>query len=457
MHLDPTQALFGGRSHLPIPLQLRLAILFVGLLAVVLTGNNAVAGTVAVLSLILMVVEQVARIRLVLPFLLLVNLGLLAVLWSLLGLPLQNVISPCLRAFACAGLLSWFGGTVSWNYLKHRYLGSGKLNALAHFVDYGILHGEILVNQILQRCDAAFARVGLRYRHPSVVAAAVAGGIGSAFERAVTLEEARRVRQPTRIAAVAQSGDFNDAHAENELVVENACVKVENGFSLLAGICFSLKAGEWLFVAGPSGSGKTTLLRSISGLQKLSSGEIKFGSVQKARWRVATADVGIIFQNPDDQFFASTPREDVIWGLTGRGVDHGTACLRAEEVLSALGVGRLADQPISKLSFGEKKRVAIAGVLAVNPKILLCDEPTSGLDPVASHRLIATLENVTKTQGTTVVWVSHDLHLVPERVTKVLLLRDGKQVCIDSPRVALAQSKLIQAGLSVALEDQGAI
>jgi len=457
MHLDPAQALFGGKSCLPLPLQLRLAIVFVGLLAVVLTGSDAVAGTVAALSLILMVVEQVARIRFVLPLLLLVNLSLLGVMWSLLGLPLQNVISPCLRAFACAGLLSWFGGTVSWNYLKHRYLGRGKLNAVAHFVDYGILHGEILINQMVQRFDAAFARVGSRYRHPSVVAAAVAGGIGSAFERAVTLEEARRVRQATRSAAVTRSESSDEVQTETALVVENACVKVENGVSLLAGISFSLRTGEWLFVAGPSGSGKTTLLRTILGLQKLSSGEIKFGSGQKARWRVANADVGLIFQNPDDQFFATTPREDVIWGLTCRGVDHGKACLRAEEVLSALGVGGLADQPISKLSFGEKKRVAIAGALAVNPKMLLCDEPTYGLDPVASRRLIATLENVTKNHGTTVVWVSHDLHLVPGRVKKVLLIRDGKQICFDAPSTALTEFNLVQAGLSVALEGQGAL
>jgi energy-coupling factor transporter ATP-binding protein EcfA2 len=450
MHLDPAQALFGGRSRLPLSLQLRLSILFVGFFSIVLTGSDAVSGTVAVLSLILMVVEQVARIRFVLPLLLLVNLSLLAVLWSLLGLPFQNVLSPFLRAFACAGLLSWFGGTVSWNYLKHRYLGSGKPKEAANFIDYGILHGEILINQVLQRFDAAFARVGSKYRNPSVVAAAVAGGIGSAFERASTLEEARRIRQGNRVAAVTQSESFDEVQSETAFIVENIGVKVENGVSLLTGFNFSLRTGEWLLVAGPSGSGKTTLLRAILGLQKLSSGEIRFGSGQKSRWRVANPDVGLIFQNPDDQFFASTPREDVIWGLTSRGVDHGKACLRAEEVLSELGVGGLADQPISKLSFGEKKRVAIAGVLAVSPKILLCDEPTSGLDPVASRRLIATLEAVTKNHGTTVVWVSHDLHLVPESVTKILLLRDGKQICFDTPRVALAQINLIQAGLAIA-------
>jgi energy-coupling factor transporter ATP-binding protein EcfA2 len=157
--------------------------------------------------------------------------------------------------------------------------------------------------------------------------------------------------------------------------------------------------------------------------------------------------VALVFQDPDDQFFASTPIEDLLWGLRQRGVVGPAAEARAQSTLSALGVAACANRPIPTLSFGEKKRVAFASALVTAPRLLLCDEPTMGLDPVAAARLSAALAQATRQTPCAVVWATHDLAHLPPPLERVVLLRDGR-VVVDGVRAsALSPAWLEAAGL----------
>ena len=191
------------------------------------------------------------------------------------------------------------------------------------------------------------------------------------------------------------------------------------------------------FLGGASGSGKTSLLKLISGLINPHQGKILPKNI----------DLAFISQNPDDQFFATTPREGISWGLEQRGIHKNVANQKAMFWLKKMGLEKLADESLAKLSFGEKKRVAFAGALSIEPQLLLCDEPTAGLDFLAAKRLIATLEDVSKEHPLSVIWVSHDLFLLPKSAKKSLLIRDGAQVFYGPTQNALLNDNLTLAGL----------
>ncbi len=453
MHFDIEKALFGGRSHLKVSVKCRFTILVVGVLTALLSSAIWVHLVIGLLAFILMLLERVAVIRIVIPLVLSINIAILMAVWTIFGVQVERLVPGLFRTLACTMILSWFGGTVSWSTLKVKLLIENRLESVAYFIDYGILQGFILVAQILRRLDAAKVRVGPIYRRPQVVADAIAGGVGSAFERSLVMENARRLRQAgpenslELLSVPAPKGGA--IHSQFPVIsVQNANVISQNGRAILSDINFSVQKGEWLYIAGPSGSGKTTLLRAMAGLDKLTSGTMICGGNRTVSWQRPNPEVGFIFQNPEDQFFATTPREDIVWGLTCRGYSRSDAYKVAKDVLVALDIERCGDQPMSQLSFGEKKRVAFAGVLAVKPKVLLCDEPTSGLDPLASHGLISLLDRISCEESTTIIWVSHDLHLVPPKVTKALLIREGRQFFFGSRKEAFSSKQLSIAGLA---------
>jgi len=158
--------------------------------------------------------------------------------------------------------------------------------------------------------------------------------------------------------------------------------------------------------------------------------------------------VGLLLQNPEHHFIASTVAEDVIWGLLQRGVDEEEARQRCSEITKELQIDHLLHRPCHQLSFGEQRRVALAGLLVLEPALLLLDEPTSGLDPVAAHELRALVEQSVQRTGAACIWATHDLHSVPPQVKRVVLLRDG-QVVFDGPsEEGLSRSWLVRAGLA---------
>lgn len=203
-------------------------------------------------------------------------------------------------------------------------------------------------------------------------------------------------------------------------------------------------------VLGPSGSGKITLLAATAGLMPVEEGRFeRLGVAVAGRPLSSRADrrVALVYQDPADQLVGATPREDPLWGLVRAGAPEDEACQRAEAAQESLGIASLADRPVARLSFGEKKRVAFAAALSVGPELLLLDEPTSGLDPRASRLLADAVEAAAASSGAAVLWATHDVGVLPARVRRVLLLGEGKPVFDGPLSEGLSPDLLQRAGL----------
>lgn len=196
---------------------------------------------------------------------------------------------------------------------------------------------------------------------------------------------------------------------------------------VLSGVHFQLHPGERVALLGENGAGKTTLLRLMVGLHKPTGGRIDaFGRERReeAEFREVRARAGLLFQDSDDQLFCPTVLEDVIFGPLNLGRSESEARAIAEQVLASLDLSRYAERVTHKLSGGEKRMVALATVLAMQPQVLLMDEPTNGLDEKAEQRLLAHLESLPQAM----VFVSHDRKLVERLATRAVLIQDGTLV-----------------------------
>jgi energy-coupling factor transporter ATP-binding protein EcfA2 len=461
MHLDPIHALYQGRSLLKISLPSRVCVVIFGLAFILLVNQWHAALIIALGATILNIVERTGTLRIVLPWMVTANFALMNVVLAWFGLTNGALWTPFLKSVSATALLSWFGGTVSWSYLKRRYFDSSPFSWIATWIDEGLLHGQLLLNHIEQRFEVAFIRIGRAFMRPENVALAVAGGVVNAFQKSVRLDDLRMLRESRHrdevsIHSAPDPGAMIEKATEcvrdlppEVLQVQHLFVKAPTGEQLLHDIHFSMRQGECLFLGGASGSGKTTLLRAICGLSRVNSGSICVEKKDVVRYRRPLGSIGLVPQNPDDSFFGSTPREDIIWGLTHKGYGHQEACFKAEQILADFGMSHLIDRAISNLSFGEKKRVSLAAALVVESKLLLLDEPTSGLDLVAGRKLIDLVMQQVGLRGTTVIWVSHDIHMLPPHLNAVLLLKDGYQVTLGCPDQALHEANLRSAGLLV--------
>ncbi|MBU2567161.1 MAG: energy-coupling factor ABC transporter ATP-binding protein, partial [Elusimicrobia bacterium] len=176
------------------------------------------------------------------------------------------------------------------------------------------------------------------------------------------------------------------------LRTENLCYKYEGapGPFVLNDISLNIEKGEVVCIYGPNGSGKTTLLNTLCGLYKPSSGKVLLegkdilGIDEKERF----SKIGIVFQNPDDQLFSANVFQDIAFGPMNLGLQEDKVRERVDESLEIIGMTENRDSPVHTLSYGQKQKVAIAGVLAMRPEIILLDEPTSPLDPDSETRLL---------------------------------------------------------------------
>jgi len=210
---------------------------------------------------------------------------------------------------------------------------------------------------------------------------------------------------------------------------------------VLRGLQLRVDAGERVAVVGGNGAGKTTLLRALMGLQPVDGTlEVSGRRVARAEDAVA-AGVALVFQNPDDQLFGTTVAEDVRFGPRNQRLDEAEAGRRADAALAELGIAHLAERPIEELSFGEKKRACLAGVLAMRPRVLLLDEPTAGLDPLAEEALVALLGRI----ATTSIVATHAVDLVPRLCDRVLVLAREGIVADGTPRAVFARADELRA------------
>jgi len=199
------------------------------------------------------------------------------------------------------------------------------------------------------------------------------------------------------------------------------------GREVLRGVDLSLGRGERLALLGANGAGKSTLLHVVTGLIGMTAGTVEaFGAPRRSEkdFREVRARAGLVFQDPDDQLFCPTVLEDVAFGPMNLGQTHDEARATARATLSRLGLGAFEDRITHRLSGGEKRLVAIAAVLAMEPDVLLLDEPTIGLDPDAYGRLCDMLERLPQAM----IIVAHDAGFVARLATSAAQLRNG--ICV---------------------------
>ncbi|MBK5965702.1 cobalt ABC transporter ATP-binding protein [Thiocystis minor] len=195
--------------------------------------------------------------------------------------------------------------------------------------------------------------------------------------------------------------------------------------AVLNRVDFTLNAGDRVALVGPNGAGKTTLLHLLVGLRRPSAGQVlAFGEVRRseADFRPVRARVGLLFQDSDDQLFCPTVLEDVAFGPLNLGRPPSVARDDALRTLEALGLAGFAERITHRLSAGEKRLVALATVLAMNPEALLLDEPTNGLDEATEQRLVEHLSGLDQAM----IIVSHDRRFLERLATRAVRLADGR-------------------------------
>jgi cobalt/nickel transport system ATP-binding protein len=199
-----------------------------------------------------------------------------------------------------------------------------------------------------------------------------------------------------------------------------------DGMQALCDVSFCLTKGEKAALVGPNGAGKSTLMLNLNGILATSEGTIEIGGLRVTRENLPAirARTGLVFQNPDDQLFSPTVFEDVAFGPLHMGLPEGEIRRRVERALSMVGMERYVGRLSHHLSVGEKKRIAIATVLSMDPDILVLDEPTAGLDPRARRALISLLRDL----PITMLVSTHDMAMVPELFDRMIVMDEGRIV-----------------------------
>ena len=220
-------------------------------------------------------------------------------------------------------------------------------------------------------------------------------------------------------------------------------------------ITFHVKRGEWLSIVGHNGSGKSTTVRLIDGLLEAESGEIVIDGqrlTEENVWNIRR-QIGMVFQNPDNQFVGATVEDDVAFGLENQGLSRQEMKKRVEEALDLVGMLDFKKREPARLSGGQKQRVAIAGVVALRPAILILDEATSMLDPEGRRELIETVKGIRKDYDMTVISITHDLEEVAMS-DRVLVMKKGEIESTSSPRELFSRNDLDQIGLDYPFANQ---
>ena len=240
---------------------------------------------------------------------------------------------------------------------------------------------------------------------------------------------------------------------ENIIEVKNLKYKYdqEDEKYTLNDVSFHVKQGEWLSIIGHNGSGKSTTVRLIDGLLEAESGDIYISGDK------LTADnvwekrrlIGMVFQNPDNQFVGATVEDDVAFGLENQGVPLEEMRVRVQEALELVGMASFKKREPARLSGGQKQRVAIAGIVALRPNIVILDEATSMLDPEGRLELIRIVKEIKDEHNMTVISITHDLDEVALS-DRVLVMKRGKVESSSTPRELFARGEeLLTLGLDI--------
>ncbi|WP_180685373.1 energy-coupling factor ABC transporter ATP-binding protein [Streptomyces gossypiisoli] len=232
------------------------------------------------------------------------------------------------------------------------------------------------------------------------------------------------------------------AVTEASLEVSGLAFAYPDGHQALFGVDFRIERGERVALLGPNGAGKTTLVLHLNGILDGGTGSVRVAGlpVDRAHMAEIRRKVGIVFQDPDDQLFMPTVREDVAFGPAAAGLKGAKLQERVERALEQVGMAGFQDRPPHHLSFGQRRRVAVATVLAMEPEILVLDEPSSNLDP-ASRRELA---DILRSLDVTVLMVTHDLPYALELCPRSLILSEGVIAADGKTAELLANDELMR-------------
>jgi cobalt/nickel transport system ATP-binding protein len=239
---------------------------------------------------------------------------------------------------------------------------------------------------------------------------------------------------------ILETGILPPPTAGPVLSASGLCFSYPDKPDVLTDITVEVTAGERVGLIGPNGAGKTTLFLVIGGMLKPGAGEVSLlgQPVAFGKFNPSTA---LVFQNPDDQLFCPSVREDVAFGLQNMGLPREEVEVRVAEALSSVGASQLADRPVHHLSEGEKRIASIASVLAMRPELVMYDEPSANLDIRSRRRLIRLLQS----SAETILVASHDLELILEVCQRVVLIDEGKIVADGNPREIMGDEPLMEA------------
>ncbi len=223
----------------------------------------------------------------------------------------------------------------------------------------------------------------------------------------------------------------------------------------LDNISFKIEEGDFIGLIGHTGSGKSTLVQMLNGLIKPSSGEVYFRgqSIHEKGYKLRDVrfKVGLVFQYPEHQLFEETVYKDIAFGPKNMGLSDEEVDSRVREAARFTGIrDEQLDKSPFELSGGQKRRVAIAGVLAMRPEVLILDEPTSGLDPHGRERILKLIKTYHRERGTTILFVTHSMEDIARTVERLIVLNDSKIVLNDTPENVFLEAELLDSiGLAV--------
>lgn len=214
-----------------------------------------------------------------------------------------------------------------------------------------------------------------------------------------------------------------------QLSTENLSFTYPDGTQALKNINIEIEKGEKVAIIGPNGAGKSTLFSHFNGLTEPTSGCVKIEgktiSFEKDELLKVRQKVGIVFQDPNDQLFAPTVKEDIAFGPMNLGLSYGEVEKRVEDALKMVGMENYEDKTPHHLSGGQQKRIAIAGIIAMKPEIMILDEPTAGLDPDGVEKVLNIMNQLNK-EGMTLIISSHDIDMISKYADKIFVLYNGE-------------------------------
>ena len=237
---------------------------------------------------------------------------------------------------------------------------------------------------------------------------------------------------------------------ENIIEVRNLKYKYDSESEnyTLNDVSFQVKKGEWLSIVGHNGSGKSTTVRLIDGLLEAESGDIIISGDKLTVENVweKRRQIGMVFQNPDNQFVGATVEDDVAFGLENQGLDYDLMVERVQQALELVGMQDFKEREPARLSGGQKQRVAVAGVVALRPDIIILDEATSMLDPEGRLDLIQIVKKIKDSNQLTVISITHDLDEIALS-DRVLVMKEGQVESTATPRELFSREDLEELGL----------